>query len=1121
MGIGKGNQRIAMQGYQDESVTVGSCPNAEIAFPLNENAPHLEGNQGKGLKSFKQAANLLKQMRLTMNLVNESDSVNGNCDNSLQNCDNCYNGFLSEMEKHGYPVQEIIPDGKIQRFKLNGDTKKAGWYVFFADGVCAGAFGDWKTGNNIRWSSKAESEMSPDEIAEYRRNADELRRIREEAVRAEQEKAQKKADWIWNNSEPADNHAYLQKKGVKSYGLRQDAYGNLLIPVFTDDNVSLHGEDKNISTLQYINCNGEKRFSKGGRKKGGYFRIKGNNTRYFCFCEGYATGASLHEATDSTVIVCFDAGNLHEVIRKFRKADIHASLYVCGDDDVFTDGNPGREKAMSAAVRTRSYLTFPVFADNSEEKKLTDFNDLHITEGLESVIKCLESAKIPDAPVFKNPYFIKDGCTCYNKMVNDDPVTEVVSRFSAEITHELTLDNGLETQKAFRISGKSNTGKLFKEITIPANQFNGMNWVMEWGAGAVISSGQGKKDRLREAIQLLSENISEHTIYKHFGWRKIEDEWFYLTNSGAIGSDGLHNDVEVQSDNKSFERFTLPDPDGDLKAAVKASLRILDISDTGISVPALACIYRAPLNEFAEIDYSLFIQGQSGAQKTELSALIQAHFGKFSSRNLPEGWNSTVNALEKAAFTAKDSVMVIDDFAPNGMQTEVAKLHAKAETLFRNAANRNGRGRMNADGSMRNAYTPRCLIVSTGEDTPGGQSLKARLLIIELERGSIRLDVLTDCQKAAENGLFALSMSGYVRWLSSQDLDNMGKKLSARKTELRNKALVSVHNSHARTPDNIASVFIGFEIFLDYALSVSAISRKDAEKMKESGWEALLKTGNKQADLNREDDPVNRFFEILNSAISGGQAHIARTDNGKPDNADAMGWRGDVPQGVRVGWADEDGIYLDRGTAFTAVQQIAKAQNSNIAVGQKTLWKMMKSNGFLERVGRKDITTVKKTISGKRIDVLHIKRDLLEKTDTTYTTDTDNIFESDNSDSCICIGSENRKNETDTTDTQIFLPDENEKQAVSVDHTDLYRSKNTTYTQKNEQNPIAVLAVSAVSVSEYRGATCTEVKKVCSMCENCDPVYSDYCKWNKGGLLISWKKCQGQNFRQNSESVQN
>ncbi|NJL58267.1 MAG: hypothetical protein HC887_00110 [Desulfobacteraceae bacterium] len=535
--------------------------------------------------------------------------------------------FQAEIEKHGYPVPEIITDGKIQRFRLNGDTKKSGWYVFFNDGICAGAFGDWKSGQHIRWSSKAETEMSEDELAEIRRKTDELRRLREEAVRTEQEKAQKKADWIWKNAEPADNHAYLQKKGVKSYGLRQDAYGNLLVPVFTDDNVSLHGDDKNLSALQHIGCNGDKRFSKGGKVRGGYFRIKGKDSRRFCFCEGYATGASIHEATDSTVIVCFNAGNLYEVVRKFRKADIHASLYVCGDDDVFTDGNPGREKAVNAAIRTKSYLTFPKFTENSEEKKLTDFNDLYITEGLEAVRKCLESAKIPDAPVFKNPYFIKEGCICYTRMVNEEPVTDAVSRFSAEITHELTLDNGLEAQKAFRISGKSNTGRHFPEITIPAEQFYGMNWVMKWGAGAVISSGQGKKDRLREAIQLLSENISEHTIYKHFGWRRIEGEWFYLTNSGAIGADGLHDDIEVQSDSRKFENYTLPDPDADLKEAVKASLRILDLADIAISVPALASIYRSVLNEFAEIDYSLFIQGASGAQKTELSALIQAHFG--------------------------------------------------------------------------------------------------------------------------------------------------------------------------------------------------------------------------------------------------------------------------------------------------------------------------------------------------------------------------------------------------------------------------------------------------------------------------------------------------------------
>jgi len=43
----------------------------------------------------------------------------------------------------------------------------------------------------------------------------------------------------------------------------------------------------------------------------------------------------------------------------------------------------------------------------------------------------------------------------------------------------------------------------------------------------------------------------------------------------------------------------------------------------------------------------------------------------------------------------------------------------------------------------------------------------------------------------------------------------------------------------------------------------------------------------------------------------------------------------------------------------------------------------------------------------------------------------------------------------------------------------------------------------------------------CLKCENRDPVHSNFCQWNKGGLIISWEKCQGQNFRQNSESVQN
>jgi hypothetical protein len=61
----------------------------------------------------------------------------------------------------------------------------------------------------------------------------------------------------------------------------------------------------------------------------------------------------------------------------------------------------------------------------------------------------------------------------------------------------------------------------------------------------------------------------------------------------------------------------------------------------------------------------VFLAGYTGSQKTELSAIDQAHFGaEFNGRNLPGNWSSTSNALEYQAFQAKDAILTVDDFAP-------------------------------------------------------------------------------------------------------------------------------------------------------------------------------------------------------------------------------------------------------------------------------------------------------------------------------------------------------------------------------------------------------------------------------------------------------------------------
>lgn len=50
-----------------------------------------------------------------------------------------------------------------------------------------------------------------------------------------------------------------------------------------------------------------------------------------------------------------------------------------------------------------------------------------------------------------------------------------------------------------------------------------MNWpVSEWGTRAVVFAGQGVKDHLRTAIQLLSGDVPRRITYTHLGWRQIE-----------------------------------------------------------------------------------------------------------------------------------------------------------------------------------------------------------------------------------------------------------------------------------------------------------------------------------------------------------------------------------------------------------------------------------------------------------------------------------------------------------------------------------------------------------------------------------------------------------------------
>jgi len=137
----------------------------------------------------------------------------------------------------------------------------------------------------------------------------------------------------------------------------------LLIPVFNSS--------QKIISIQTIKPDGGKRFAKGCGVSGGRFLINGKGRTFIC--EGYATGASIHEAIGCTAVICFNSGNLKKVAADYPGA------IVAADNDIFTDGNPG----LTAAKKTGLQIVWPVFPTNEGEPK--DFNDLHHLLGLKAV----------------------------------------------------------------------------------------------------------------------------------------------------------------------------------------------------------------------------------------------------------------------------------------------------------------------------------------------------------------------------------------------------------------------------------------------------------------------------------------------------------------------------------------------------------------------------------------------------------------------------------------------------------------------------------------------------------------------------------------------------------------
>lgn len=342
-----------------------------------------------------------------------------------------YGDVLDQLRAAGLQV-ESIEIGRMVRCRVEGDRERRGWYVLHeltgqsGDLLIVGSFGVWRgSDNGAQKVTLTKSAFTAEQRAAIQRRLQDDRKRADRVRAGEAARAAARATKVWSMCTPTGESDYLVRKGVQAHGLRFSPSGACVVPML-DTAGKIHG-------LQVIrpkkSAGRDKDFWPVGLVKKGHFHLIGTPTWIVLIAEGYATAATLHEATGLPVAVAFDAGNIGPVTAALHKRYKTAKQLICADDDIFAkcphcgtrvdlspwrDGpvcsnadcakehsrvNTGVTSASAAALEVNGAWVVPVFSDANARHnafidrgiKLTDFNDLHAAEGLHVVRSQVEA----------------------------------------------------------------------------------------------------------------------------------------------------------------------------------------------------------------------------------------------------------------------------------------------------------------------------------------------------------------------------------------------------------------------------------------------------------------------------------------------------------------------------------------------------------------------------------------------------------------------------------------------------------------------------------------------------------------------------------------------------------
>jgi hypothetical protein len=160
-------------------------------------------------------------------------------------------------------------------------------------------------------------------------------------------------------------------------------------------------------------------------------------------------------------------------------------------------------------------------------------------------------------------------------------------------------------------------------------------------------------------------------------------------------------------------------------------------------------------------------------------------------------------------------------------------------------------------------------------------------------------------------------------------------------SELRQlRAEATMWEAHKRIPENAANLFLGLRYFFEFAAACKAITAAERSQYEERAWTELLEAAKAQRAHQTASEPTQHFFDLLEGAIASGRAHLASAKGEVPTNAKVWGWRlrnpewddSWIPQGDRIGWLEDEFVYLQPEAAFATAQRFGRDTGEPLSI---------------------------------------------------------------------------------------------------------------------------------------------------------------------------------------------